>query len=312
MAVKGFTQTDKKTTPTKKKGSEIGKSGGPSGTLSGKAGGMRYGDTVNSVNSRATKTPWQPNPAGVSAGATSGSPYGGGAGYTPPATYNAPTGGQYSPSGNAGMVNPGGVSPMSTGGGTGSVAPTGGNGMDMGYSPMGFANTYYSGDDTVQASYAMNLLQGLGLTDNPAVASMVADAMNPALYAFMLQSGGQGDMSDAAVQEYVNQYLQGYLTPGGSMPDASALLSALMGADENSMLGAAMGYGSGTPEQQAEAANAYLMAAIYGMNPLAQQAFANASKANRMGYYADAMKDPTQMSNYGEYLANSPIARWTR
>lgn len=192
-------------------------------------------------------------------------------------------------------------------------APAGGTpgaGMGMGYSPMGFAQTAYNRDPQVQASYVLNLLNELGLSDNPAIASMGADAMNPAQYNFLLSSGGQGDMSDAAFQAYLNNYLTQYFTPGGALPNSDELVRALLATDAGSPVGSAIGYGIDTPENQAGYANAFLQSALYGMNPLFQRAALNANDATTMQYYADAQRNPAASSDYSTYLRNSPLAKW--
>lgn len=239
----------------------------------------------------ALRQPLQPPPGGAPGVANADW-----AGVASTGQYGAPT---MTPPGGS----PGGV--PNGGGGGGSLATP-----PLGYSNLGLSQTLYSGDAQTRNSFAMNWLLQNGLTDNPAVAELVGDIITPGLYQFMLQTGGSGDQSDAAVANYIVDQFVKLTTPGAAMNNPGDMLGALFSATGDSPLGSAIGYGTALPQDQVNQNDAFLQSAIYGLNPLAQRAYMNASDAAGMKYLAGANQDPTQMSNYGDFLRTQGISGW--
>lgn len=310
MAVKGFTQADSKSGTTKKKADTPKKASGsprPSFTNTGKAGGMRYGDTAGSVNSMATKTPWAPNPSAVNAGAVSGNPYGGGQPYTPPvAPYVPPSGGgSIAPVGPGGQANNSGYNwvgqptPDATTG-----APMTGAGSDYGYTPQGLGMLYQN-----PVPLAQDVLGGAGI-DNYGMALALSDAMNPALYAYMMQTQGMGDQSDAATIDFISNYMNQMVTPGGSMPGMADLMTNVLGSDDVNSSPLAMMLSGIPPEDQVKVLANFLSAAGYGNNPLAQRAYGNAADYYGNDYLGGVMKGDPGGNNYASYLQGGPLAKW--
>ena len=245
----------------------------------------------------------------TSAAIQGGTPYGGGAPYTPagtasssaPASYSQQVGvnpGGYTPTGSTGSPRQYGVGDNPYQGG-GTAAP-------YGFTPQCLGMVYDNPE-----LLAQQVLAGQGV-DNWGMTQATADAVWPALYAFMMQSGGLGDMSDAATMNYIGDYLQQYVTPGGSMPDFRDLAASLLGGGDVGSSPLAAQLSGGTPQEQVKALATYMQAAGYGNNPLAQQAYKNALNYYGTQYLGGVAQGDPGAGSYADYLAGSPLARWIR
>lgn len=303
MAVKGFTQADSKTGTSKKK--TTASSSRPSFTSTGKAGGMRYGDTATSA------VPKKQTGTGITATPQVQSPYvpaspGLGAGGAPN-QYGVPSGNVQAQVQSPGIGAGGNYAAGSPGTNVGNVSsgdPMTGAGAGYGYTPQGLGMLYQN-----PVPLAQDVLGGAGI-DNYGMALALSDAMNPALYAYMMQTKGMGDQSDAATIDFISNYMDQMVTPGGSMPNMADLMTNVLGAGDVNSSPLAMMLSGIPPEDQVKVLANFLAAAGYGNNPLAQRAYGNAADYYGNEYLGGVMKGDPGASNYASYLQGGPLAKW--
>ena len=278
------------TTAPKKKGVEIGKDTQGNMIAPPEAWAFRErsaGAPVNTWGTRVTNTP--PNigpwdvPGGSAGDANSG--VAGAAAHDPNSPYTNP----YVPlpsgttfDGRTITGTPG--TPMS-----GAMA-------DFGYTPQGMMGVYAHPE-----ALTADILAQYGI-DNDGLALALADAFNPALLAYMLGTGGSGDMSDNATLNYAADYLQQMVTPGGAVASPGDLMASLFGlGGGDSMLGSTIA--GMTPEDQAKQVATLLGGAIYGMNPYAQNMFMNAQKQIASDYATSQFHGPQDVGdNYIQFF----------
>lgn len=180
----------------------------------------------------------------------------------------------------------------------------GGAGADFGYTPTGLGQLYQN-----PVPLAQDVLGGMGI-DNFGMAQLLADAFNPALYARMIMSKGMGDQSDQAVIDYIANYLQQATTPGGAMPEFDDMMRRLLSAGDPNSSPLAADLSSLTPEDQVKTMQAYMQAAGFGNNPLAQRAYDRAGDYFGTQYLGETMKGDPSASSYAQFLKGSPLSRW--
>lgn len=302
MATKGFTKPDNGS--TRKKVSKV-KSGGPGGQVSGKAGGLQYGDTQSSMVPKmdtSTGLKWMPQV--VSSSGYSGAPYGGGAPYTP--AY--PGGGASTTGGNPSGMGPGGQNPagntyMPPNNNLGS--PMTGLGAEYGYTPQGLGMLYDN-----PGLLAQDVLGQKGV-DNYGLSQQLGDAMAPALYAYTMQNPNFSQSQDQDVINYIAQYMQQMVTPGGSMPSYDELMTALLGVnDPTTDLGKA--FATMSPQDQAAFIKDYAGQAGYTLNPLMQRMLGRKFDYESQGYLGGIAKGNPQGTSYADYLAKNGVTQTGR
>jgi len=118
-------------------------------------------------------------------------------------------------------------------GGFGKASNTAGSG---GYTPAAIASGYLNDNPDVIAA---DVLASAGIT-NPDVIDLMADLVQYGLPMELLTRSGQSGFAPSGAEStnFLTQFAQNMMTPGGAMPDVDTLMGAIMNADPNSALGA--------------------------------------------------------------------------
>lgn len=258
-------------------------------------------------------TPWTPTSTMTPATGFHKNPQ-----YDPPTFSDNSRGGSIGGDGTTGSV--GYVPPGGTGGGTGADpnAPYTGSGSigQYGYTPQAMSDIYNNPN-----MLATDLLAKMGI-NNPGLAQSLAQYLNPAMVAHLMNTQGDPNQStDAASLSAVNDYMQMMVTPNGVMPDAQQLMQILFGATniDDGGLGGFFGLapdGKTALDARGQVDNVtdYLSQMTVGLNPYAQAMYRSA--AGRVGQQyqnatsrigMDGYEDPG--SSFTDYLAKSGFGR---
>lgn len=312
MAIRGYRNKFTTTTPKKEKGATTPSGGGtPQSAMTNKqlqSKGPGYGSQATRVANTQRTALGVPQALGTPGGTpgVANSDWARVGAGGPQAIH--PFG--VNPNANPGASTYGGASGAGQPHGTSLSAATGqpmsGAVEGFGYTPQGLGMLY---DNPV--SLAQDILASLGI-NNYGMAQALADAFGPALYAFMMQGKGLGDVSDAATLNYITDYLTNFTTPGGRMPAFSDLMASLLGSGDPSSSPLAADLSSLAPADQVQAMRAYMQAAGYGNNPLAQRAYGRAADYFGDQYLGGVMKGDPGADSYAAFLAGSPLAKWVR
>jgi len=105
-----------------------------------------------------------------------------------------------------------------------------------GYTPAAIASGYLNDNPDVIAA---DVLASAGIT-NPDVIDLMADLVQYGLPMELLTRSGQSGFAPSGAEStnFLTQFAQNMMTPGGAMPDVDTLMGAIMNADPNSALGA--------------------------------------------------------------------------
>ena len=198
-----------------------------------------------------------------------------------------------------------GYNPANTDAMTGAMAA-------YGYTPGGLASLYDN-----PAIMTNDLLAAMGIT-NPGMANQLGQYMDPAVSAqFLLNRGKNTDDND--VLNFVNEYLQQMVTPGGRQPELDRLVAELLGGrtydpenpDASNPLGAYLNADL-TPEEQIKVANAMFGQTLSGQSPYAQTAYQRFARDQGNQYLSGMAKGAPQGENYLDFLHQGPLAGWVR
>lgn len=175
----------------------------------------------------------------------------------------------------------------------------------MGYSPQGLSDLYGNPQPLAQ-----DVLATLGI-DNPGLAQSLSQNFNPALAANFILGKGLNSTSDADTLNFVANYLQQMVTPGGRTPEFDAMVNRILGAGsaDSSPLGAFLNANQ-TPSQQISAGNSLIGQTLSGLNPYAQKAYSNYLDYAGNQYQGTTMKGNPANSSYVDYLNRSPFQNW--
>lgn len=175
----------------------------------------------------------------------------------------------------------------------------------LGYTPQGLSDLYGNPQPLAQ-----DVLATLGI-DNPGLAQSLSQNFNPALAANFILGQGLNSTSDADTLNFVANYLQQMVTPGGRTPEFDAMVNKILGAGsaDSSPLGAFLNANQ-TPSQQISAGNSLIGQTLSGLNPYAQKAYSNYLDYAGNQYQGTTMKGNPANSSYVDYLNQSPFQHW--
>jgi len=175
----------------------------------------------------------------------------------------------------------------------------------LGYTPQGLSDLYGNPQPLAQ-----DILATLGI-NNPGLAESLAQNFNPALAANFILGRGLNSTSDADTLNFVANYLQQMVTPGGRTPEFDAMVNRILGAGstDSSPLGAFLN-ASQTPAQQVSAGNSLIGQTLSGLNPYAQKAYSNYLDYAGNQYQGTTMKGNPSDSSYINYLNSQPFQNW--